>query len=62
MSMQETIDEEEKLDAEWKHGEYVHEACQNCGRFRVCVCPNGKHRCEKCNWSPELQDYCPTDY
>ena len=28
--------------------------CINCGRMRVNSCINGKHRCEKCDYSPEL--------
>ena len=27
--------------------------CSNCGRNRISLCENGKHRCEKCDWSPE---------
>lgn len=46
---------------EWALGEYENgeTGCENCGRSRVCKCPNGKHRCEKCNWSPELKGYVP---
>lgn len=29
--------------------------CTNCGRNRVSLCLNGKHRCEKCDFSPEEQ-------
>ena len=43
---------------EWSLGNYVG-TCPNCGRERLCECPNGKRRCEKCNWVPELNDYCP---
>jgi ribosomal protein L37AE/L43A len=48
-------------DEEWALGDYVHEPCPNCGRARLCECDNGKHRCEKCNWSPELNDYVVVD-
>jgi hypothetical protein len=27
--------------------------CSNCGRNRISLCMNGKHRCEKCDFSPE---------
>jgi ribosomal protein L37AE/L43A len=27
--------------------------CTHCSRNRVSLCLNGKHRCEKCNYSPE---------
>jgi hypothetical protein len=43
----------------WHLGDYISGSCENCGRQRVCICPNGKHRCEKCNWVPEDQMYCP---
>jgi hypothetical protein len=35
--------------------------CPNCGRHRLCLCPNGKHRCEKCDWCPEDAEYAPVD-
>lgn len=49
--------------AEWALGEYANgdTGCSHCGRMRLCRCPNGKHRCEKCNWSPELNDYAPSN-
>jgi hypothetical protein len=25
----------------------------------LCKTTNGKHRCEKCNWIPEDDAYCP---
>ena len=28
-------------------------ACMACGRIRISLCMNGKHRCEKCDYSPE---------
>ena len=27
--------------------------CNACGRIRISICMNGKHRCEKCDYSPE---------
>jgi len=50
--------EEDKLREEWELGEYCGE-CPKCGRDRLCDCDNGKRRCEKCNWVPEDNDYCP---
>jgi len=49
--------------AEWELGEYDNgdNGCPHCGRHRLCLCPNGKHRCEKCNWCPELEDYAPVN-
>jgi hypothetical protein len=43
----------------WSLGDYTATGCENCGRMRVCSCPNGKHRCEKCNWCPEDHTYAP---
>lgn len=58
------VDEkEELLQKEWSLGDYDNgeNGCVHCGRFRLCICDNGKHRCEKCNWSPELNGYAPVD-
>ena len=44
----------------WALGEYTGE-CPHCGRERLCICPNEKHRCEKCNWCPELNTYAPVN-
>ena len=46
---------------EWALGDYDNgeHGCPNCGRSRLCLCPNGKHRCKKCNWCPELGTYAP---
>lgn len=52
-------DEDDAVEYAWKLGDYTGEACENCGRERVCSCPNGKRRCEKCNWCPELKEYAP---
>jgi len=46
-------DHEDAEYAAWALGDYDANPCENCGRSRVCICPNGKHRCEKCNWCPE---------
>jgi hypothetical protein len=65
MNDHEQQDKEDRERAEWALGDYANDAmgngvgCPNCGRMRLCVCPNGKHRCEKCNWCPELQGYAP---
>lgn len=53
------LDDEDWIHREaWSLCEYVGE-CPNCGRERLCLCPNGKHRCEKCNWCPELNAHAP---
>lgn len=55
-------EEEERLEKEWSLlGKYDNgdNGCPNCGRHRLILCPNGKHRCEKCNWCPELNEYAP---
>jgi predicted RNA-binding Zn-ribbon protein involved in translation (DUF1610 family) len=51
--------EDEALRAQWALGDYEDYSCPNCGRQRVCKCPNGKHRCEKCNWVPEDRAFAP---
>lgn len=57
------FDEKDDDREQWSLGDYVEGACTNCGRVRVCECPNGMRRCEKCNWVPEIADYCPAgDY
>lgn len=53
-------EEDERLRQEWALGDYIG-VCPNCGRHRLCACPNGKSRCEKCNWVPEDNEYCPVD-
>ena len=60
--MPESLEEKEDRErAEWALGEYDNgdAGCPHCGRHRLCMCPNGKRRCEKCNWCPELNDYAP---
>lgn len=53
--------EEDAIREAWALGDYDNgeNGCPHCGRHRLCLCPNGKHRCEKCNWCPELNDYAP---
>jgi hypothetical protein len=56
------IDErEEACNKEWELGDYLPEECPNCKRQRLCKCDNGKSRCEKCNWCPELNQYAPVN-
>lgn len=45
-------------DSEWDMFMYIDMICFNCGRQRVCICSNGFHRCEKCNWVQEHNTYC----
>jgi ribosomal protein L37AE/L43A len=52
-------DNEDTERAQWALGEYTQDDCPNCGRQRLCKCPNGKTRCENCNWVVEDNDYCP---
>lgn len=62
--MPESLEEKEDRErAEWALGEYDNgdDGCPHCGRHRLCLCQNGKHRCEKCNWCPELNDYAPVN-
>ena len=42
-----------------KSGDYENPAdgCPNCGRHRVMIGDDGKHRCEKCAWCIEDRDY-----
>jgi ribosomal protein L37AE/L43A len=51
---------EDAVHAAWQLGDYVGQ-CPRCGRHRLCACPNGMHRCEKCNFSPELDGFAPVD-
>lgn len=50
-------EERKRFDSQWGLGEYSGTKCPNCGRYRLCICPNGKHRCEKCEWVPEENRY-----
>lgn len=51
---------EDALIEDWRLGDYDNgdTGCPNCSRYRLCICSNGKHRCEKCNWVPEDNRYC----
>lgn len=40
-----------------KCGSYVDRDCPNCGRQRLMVGEDGKHRCEKCAWCVEESCY-----
>lgn len=51
---------DDALDKVWALGDYHQEGgCPKCGRSRLCITPGGMHRCEKCDWSPELNAYVP---
>lgn len=52
------IDDDRSKNDAWSLGDYTGVACVNCGRDRVCECPNGKTRCEKCNWVEGDDAYC----
>lgn len=57
----EDIKAEEDYREAWWLGDYVGTPCPKCWRHRLCVCNNGKHRCEKCLWCPEEQRYVPDE-
>ena len=57
-AMNEMQEEQEKIRRDWGGHEYRGD-CPNCGRNRLMICGNGMHRCEKCNWCPELGAYAP---
>ena len=40
-----------------KAGNYVTGTCSHCDRQRVMVGVDGKHRCEKCAWCLEDNDF-----
>ena len=50
--------ENEDLQAQ-KVGEYDNpdNGCPNCGRYRVMIGEDKNHRCEKCCWCIETDDY-----
>lgn len=59
MSIADMMQKDYEDEAEWAGiGHYAGE-CPNCGRQRLMKCQNGKHRCEKCDWCPELGAYAP---
>lgn len=68
MSLDIGLEDEQKREelerAEWAFGDYDNgeNGCPNCGRFRLCICGNGKHRCEKCSWCPEENKYVMFDW
>ena len=43
-----------KLIRAWDIKEWKQLKCPNCGRFRLNLCNNDKHLCEKCDWCPEM--------
>ena len=53
--LQEQQEEEERWRDEQrsKCGDYTNQNCTNCGRERVMLGSDGKHRCEKCSWVQE---------
>lgn len=59
--MTDELDPDDAHRAAWALGPYDNgdTGCPNCGRRRLCLCPNGKHRCEKCDWCPEDGAYVP---
>lgn len=58
-----SLDDAEEAEFQgWALGDYVERDCPNCGRHRLCACPNGKHRCEKCDWCPEDGAYAPVNW
>lgn len=40
-----------------KMGDYVDIECPNCNRKRIMLGQDGKHRCEKCAWCIEEDNY-----
>ena len=41
-----------------KYGDYDYASlCPNCNRNRIMTGKDGKHRCEKCHWCIEDNDY-----
>ncbi len=51
----EEIDRFNKIKA--KYGNYTEISCPHCGRHRVMLGEDGNHRCEKCHWCVETNDY-----
>ena len=57
------LDDAEELaheESQWsKLGDYDNpeNGCPNCGRHRVMIGDDKKHRCEKCSWCVEDNDY-----
>lgn len=57
--MQMLHDEDQMKREIWELLDYDNgeSGCPMCGRYRLCICKNGNHRCEKCNWCPEICGY-----
>ena len=57
LNMEETYAEEDAKQKrnQDKEGDYANpeNGCPNCGRHRVMLGTDGKHRCEKCAWCIE---------
>ncbi len=54
------IIEDTSLDSDMsKFGDYDNpkDGCPNCGRYRIMLGDDKKHRCEKCGWCIEDEDY-----
>lgn len=53
------LQEQQEEEGHWrdeqrsKCGDYTNQNCTNCGRERVMLGNDGKHRCEKCYWVQE---------
>jgi hypothetical protein len=63
-SLSETMAERDAADAvaraPWALGDMLlTQPCPNCGQLRIASCPNGKHRCGKCNWVLEDHAFAP---
>jgi len=58
-SMAQTAAEEAAERKAWGFEHYIALPCPNCSRQRLHACPNGKTRCEACNWVVEDRGYCP---
>ena len=50
-------DEARLLRNRSKMGDYVSDPCPYCKRVRVMLGDDGKHRCEKCCWCVEDNDF-----
>ena len=57
--LKESQDEDRKAIERYtsKMGPYTGESCPNCGRTRIMLGTDGKHRCEKCAWCVEDSKY-----
>jgi tRNA(Ile2) C34 agmatinyltransferase TiaS len=50
-SQEEDLKEIERYTS--KLGPYTGDQCPTCGRTRIMLGKDGKHRCEKCTWCVE---------